>query len=53
LITVGRLSGHRDASRPPTYIHPDDAALQGAAAQVAAVIVLAMGFLGRASDIVG
>ena len=44
LTTVGRLLGHRKRTTTAIYAHLDDAALQGAAAQAAAVIARAMGF---------
>ena len=44
LTTVGRLLGHRKGTTTAIYAHLDDAALQGAAAQAAAVIARAMGF---------
>ena len=44
LSTVGRLLGHRKRATTAIYAHLDDAALQGAAAQAAAVIARAMGF---------
>ena len=44
LTTVGRLLGHRKRRTTAIYAHLDDAALQGAAAQAAAVIAGAMGY---------
>ena len=44
LTTVGRLLGHRKRRTIAIYAHLDDAALQGAAAQAAAVIAGAMGY---------
>ena len=38
LTTVGRLLGHRKGTTTAIYAHLDDAALQGAAAQAAAVM---------------
>ena len=42
LTTVGRLLGHRKRATTAIYAHLDDAALQGAATQAAAVIARAM-----------
>ena len=44
LTTVGRLLGHRKRRTTAIYAHLDDAALQGAAAQAAAVIAGAMNY---------
>ena len=44
LTTVGRLLGHRKRRTTAIYAHLDDTALQGAAAQAAAVIAGAMGY---------
>ena len=44
LTTVGRLLGHRKRRTTAIYAHLDDAALQDAAAQAAAVIAQAMGY---------
>lgn len=44
LTTVGRLLGHRQRETTAIYAHLDDAALQDAAKQAAAVIARAMGF---------
>ena len=44
LTTVGRLLGHSKRRTTAIYAHLDDAALQGAAAQAAAVIAGAMGY---------
>ena len=44
LTTVGRLLGHRKRRTTAIYAHLDDAVLQDAAAQAAAVIAQAMGY---------
>ena len=44
LTTVGRLLGHRQRETTAIYAHLDDAALHGAAAQVANVMARAMDF---------
>ena len=44
LTTVGKLLGHRRRGTTAIYAHLDDAALQEAAAQAAAVIARAMGY---------
>ena len=44
LTTDGRLLGHRKRRTSAIYAHLDNAALQGAAAQAAAVIAGAMGY---------
>ncbi|MDE0030365.1 MAG: hypothetical protein OXK20_02860 [Deltaproteobacteria bacterium] len=44
LTTVGCLLGHRKCATTAIYAHFDDATLQGAATQAAAVIARAMGF---------
>ncbi len=44
LTTVGRLLGHRKRCTTAIYAHLDDAALQAAAAQAAAIIAEAMGY---------
>ncbi len=44
LTTVGKLLGHRRRGTTAIYAHLDDAALQEAATQAAAVIARAMGY---------
>ena len=44
LTTVGKLLGHNRRETTAIYAHLDDAALQEAAAQAAAVIARAMGY---------
>ena len=44
LTTVGRLLGHRQRETTAIYAHLNDASLQDAAAQTAAVVARAMGF---------